>query len=93
MLNKDELASYAQMAAMRMVADLQDLMTSNPADPTPDEAEAVLNGIIYVCGALEAYLMACVPEKGRYNIRTALEHMSNVMAKRLIEVIKPKEGV
>lgn len=89
MMTKEELALHAQDLAMDVVRSLQEILTTNPEDPTPDEAEAVLNGVIYVCGTLEGYMIASLPDDRRFNVRAALDHMAAAFAKR---VLKPAES-
>ena len=88
MMTKEELALHAQDIAMRAVRELQEILTADPENPTPDEAEAVLNGIIYVCGTMEGYMIASLPDERRFNVRAALDHMAAAFAKR---VLTPKE--
>lgn len=67
---------------MQCVSQLQELVVKDPNNPTEIESETVLNGVTIIAATLEGYLIACLPDERKYNVRAALDALAHAFAKR-----------
>lgn len=68
---------------MQCVAQFQELYVKDPNNATEAESEAVVNGIGIMCVTLEGYLIACLPDQRKYNVRATLDALAHAFAKRV----------
>lgn len=79
-----DLARLGEDAALRLLAEVHELLVPNADAPAPDEADAYMLCILNAAAVLQGYLVATTPEPQCHNVRAMLDRAARVYARRRI---------